>query len=220
MRRLETISGIVCNLRGTKGYEDLVLTASANGLAGANTGAELDMEYFTCTVNEVNLSGRFHKVEFADGEHIEFVVERNPQGAAVHAARSAEQRILWTLPYQTRGHTAQRRSDLKWSLILSVSAGVAIAISEHFISKPNPNEPAIYEILFYVGMFSIVLIVNFMIRRRFSVFALNATSVFQQLGYEEPENVDLHMGHSRAQKKMRGETGAPPDLMQPWSFRY
>ncbi len=90
-------------------------------LANASMGAEIDMEFFTCTVNGLELAGRFHKVEFKEGETVEFVVDKKSVGAVVHAARSPNQKMLWMLPYQTRGYLAQKRSDIKWSLILSIT---------------------------------------------------------------------------------------------------
>lgn len=235
MARLEIISGVVTELKLRQAAVDFAFAQihpvekaeivsadlpNSAMLACASMDADMDTEFFTCTVNGITLFGRFHKVEFADGDAIDFVVEPKSDAAAVHAARSTSKRTLWTLPYQARGRNAQRRSDRKWSVILSCSAVVAVAISEYFTSTPNPQEPIIYEILFYLAVFGLVLFVNWMIRRRFREFALNATAVFNQLGYTEPTDVDLYVIHKRAQKKLQDEAGTLPALMQPWSFRY
>jgi hypothetical protein len=208
MNRLETISGTVKDLK------------VVNKFADASSEPETDMEFFTCKVDDTVLFGRFHKVQFANGETVDFVVEKISEGASVHAARGTTMRILWMLPYQTRGHIAQRRSDIQWSVILSLSAVVAVAVSEYFFARTNPNEPAIYALLFYLAVFALVLIVNLMIRRRFASFARHATDVFQQLGYANPAEVDLHVIHKHAQRKLHTESGCLPALMQPWSFRY
>jgi hypothetical protein len=240
MTRLEIITGVVQNLKIAKGYEDLVFTQTDKSLAGAaaigaaaigqffnsanlssvSTGSEIDMEFFICVVNSTPLAGRFHKVEFKEGETVEFVVEHKAGGGIVHAARSPSQRMLWMLPYQTRGHIAQKISDIKWTLIISITAVICIIFSEFYFFSVRAHRRDDGGMVFFLLMFLGFVFVNFVVRRRFHGFSLQATEVLKALGYQNPAKVDLHSQHKQAQKKLHQETGKLPPLVQPWSYRY
>jgi len=189
-------------------------------LANASMGAEIDVEYFTCVVNGLPLAGHFHKAGFTDGENVEFVIEEKSGGGIVHAARSPSQRMLWMVPYQTRGHVAQKKSDWKWTWILSLLTGLIATIAMRLYLPFTGNEPAWILPTFFGLSFSMVGLVNFLVRRRFTHFSESATVVLQALGYTNPEHVDLNKQHSLAQKKLKQETQQLPPLVDTWSFRY
>jgi hypothetical protein len=240
MARLELLSGVVQNLKIANSYEDFVFTktdktvagaaaigaaamgqlfSSAN-LASASGGAEISVQCFTCEVNGMLLAGRFFEVQFKDGDAIEFVVEKTEHGAVVSAARSPSKRMLWMLPHQMRGYLAQKKSDMKWSLILSILAVLVVGVCETLFFKNNGDEPFYYAIIFYISVFLIVWLINIWARSKFTVYAQQATEVIKALGYPNPEQVDLPALGKLAQKKLQAQLGKHPGFPKPWSFRY
>lgn len=234
------LSGVIRDLAITRGYEDLAFTAGNRSLIGLAAiaaaatgnstsaailsssigGAEVDMEFFTCFVGETALKGRFYKVDFQNGDLIEFVVSMEQGVGRVHGARNPSQRFIWTLPYQTRGHIAQMRSDILSSVIVSsVCAFIAaiIAIYQERTSLAG-SRPVVLE--FATMAFFIVLIVNFLSRWPFFKFSFEATEVFRAFGYEDPARVDLPKQDSRADKAYCNATGEPRPLVKPWKYRY
>jgi len=67
-------------------------------------------EHFGCTVGSMTVTGRFDKVEFSNGQYIDFVVREEIHGKFILAARDPGQRLYWTAAFHTRGHIAQRRT--------------------------------------------------------------------------------------------------------------
>jgi hypothetical protein len=234
------VSGIVRNLHITKGYEDLAFTArdknltglaaiaaasvgnatSSTILANSSNGAEVDMEFFTCFVNELPVKGRFHRVDFKDDETIDFVVTVKNGLCEVHGARDPAQRFVWTLPYQTRGHIAQKKSDISSSLTISATCALLFSILM-FYDKPA----ALAESWSYVRnvttiTFLLTLFVSFMARRPFYKFSFEATKVFRAFGFIDPARLNLPQRHSRADKDYCKETGEPRSWDKPWRYRY
>ena len=237
---LELIRGRVTNLVVTKGSTDPVfekmnkgvagigaIAAAATGqllsstaLANASQGAEIDVEYFSCVVNDLRLFGHFYRVEFKDGDEMEFVFERYLGRGSVQGARSPVDRLIWTLPYQTRGVVAQLRHYSKWRLI--GSAGISVVFTGLFIfSRPSDLDLPIwvYGIIFILGTLNL-LMVSFLVTRRFRKFALNATKVFEAFGYEDSASIDLPSLNREAERKWSQEKKSSPQGFQPWRFRY
>jgi hypothetical protein len=241
MAQLELISGVVQNLKSARGSQDLVFTQTDKDVAGAAAtgaavmgeafsaanlastsmgGAEIGMDFFTCTVNGILLEGGFYRLEFKEGESVDFVVERETGRNIVKAARSPEQRIIWMLPHQERGQIAQKRSNIKWMLILSALAAAVLAVVE-FYRFPKLIQGCLHcYILSIFGAFLLVFVVMGYAFWRLYGFSKEATEVIEALGYQNPAEVDLHSQHKQAQKKLHQETGKLPPLVQPWSFRY
>ena len=237
---LEKISGVVEHLRIEKGYQDLNFTktdtqvadiaaigaaaigqaASATVLSTASGGAEVGMDFFACTVDGMALRGTFHKVEFANGDQIEFVVEKETNFYAVHAARSPAARMLWMQPHQIRGISAQKACDIRWSLMYPSLAVIGIAIAEFFRNEGLSTGKFDVDLMLYAIMFFITLVITVWIRWRFRGFAHQATEVLRAFGYEHPEDVDLGRLHKKAQKALAASTGTLPPLVNPWSYRY
>lgn len=237
---LELIRGRVTNLVVTKGSTDPVfenldkgvagvgaIAAAATGqllsstaLANASQGAEIDVEYFSCVVNDLRLFGHLYRVEFKDGDEMEFVFERYLGRGSVQSARNPVYRLIWTLPYQTRGVIAQQRHHSKWRLI--GSAGVSFVVTCLFIfSSPNDLDLPVwvYGTFFLLGTLNL-LAVSFLVTRPFGKFAINATKVFEAFGYENSSCVDLPALNNEAERKWRQENASSPQGFQPWRFRY
>jgi hypothetical protein len=234
------VSGLVRNLRITKGYEDLAFTArdksliglasiaaastgnatSSTILANSSSGAEADMEFFTCFVDELPVKGRFHRIGFNEGETIDFVVTMKDGVGEVHGARNPSQRFIWTLPYQTRGHVAQKKSDILSSISVSVTCAILSAIIAIYqeLGPIGESLPTILE--FGSIAFGITLFINFMARRPFYRFSFEATKVFRAFGFIDPERLNLPQRHSRADKDYCKETGEPRSWDKPWRYRY
>jgi hypothetical protein len=152
MTSLSLVRGVVQNLIVTKGHEDFVFHSSDKNitdvvaigaaateqlfnsviLTSAVGDAEISVDRFTCTVNNVVFTGRFHEIQFKSGDEIEFVVEMTQNNGVVYAARSPSMRLLWMMPHQMRGKAAQKKSDVKWSLIIALRSG-----SGHLNNKPR-----------------------------------------------------------------------------------
>jgi hypothetical protein len=235
------ISGVVRNLHIAKGYEDLYFTdhdknligmasiaaaAIGNGtsstiFASSNGGAEVDMEYFTCFVEKIPVTGRFHKVGFKDGETIDFAVTMNDGLGEAHGARNPIQRIIWTLPYRTRGHVAQKRHDISSSISISFISAALFAIFSFYAESGTLAECWQSVLKFSSISFAIVLTVCFLSRRPFYNFSFEATKIFDTLGFSHPSNVDLPKYHSQADKEYYQEIGKPrPWEDVPWRYRY
>lgn len=185
-----------------------------------DASGEIGMDFFICTVNDAELRGAFHQVEFQDGDYMELVVESEGELATVHAARNPGTRMLWMQPHQVRGHAAQKLCDIRWSFLYPAAAVVLVGISEFFVDKDFGTHPFSAELLFYSLVFFVTMAITVMIRLRFKGFARQATEVIRALGYEHPEMVDLWQEHKKAQKALAASTNTLPPLVKPWSYRY
>lgn len=242
MTQLRRLAGVVANLVITSTSEELVFSeqdrsrlglaavgAAAVGeavsstiLSSGSSGAEMRMEYFSCLVNGTRIVGKFHKVGFSDGEVVEFVLQEDVETGTLvcRAARSEARRILWMMPYCSRGHVAQKRSSVKWSFIFALGATVVAAIAEHVFTQDVPNEPLLSIAMFYLATFIGMLVVNLAARSRFYPHAHSATEVFASLGYPNPELVDLELIHKQAEERIRQLSNARPPFMKSWCYRY
>lgn len=232
------IAGEVTGLTTCKGYEDLLATApvkdiggvtaaiaasvglasTAAALSGADSAADVDTEFFSCNVNGVPLTGRFHRVEFQNGETIDFVVTLSDGKGEVHAARDRRSRLIWTLPYRTRGHKAQLRHDLASSLIISVVGTLLLTVLMHYKRFTVERLDLIINVSSI--MFSILLTVNILSRWPFYKSSKHATEIFRILGFSDPVRVNLPVMDKRAEKEFRASTGAAWTPIVPWRYRY
>jgi hypothetical protein len=240
MRELQLVRGTINDLTIAKGYEDPLFTNDTRTLAGgaaiaaaaagqffssaalatASQGAEIDMEYFTCTVNSRKLYGRFHRVEFLNGEEIEFVIDQNSREcAAIHAARNPASRLIWTLPYHTRGHQAQVRFNLKWIFFTSLACSVGPTL--FFIyRRPHENLPAWMIPSLLIGFFLITALIGFLVAWKFLRFSRDTTAILETFGYENAATVSLPAIHNIAEKDRSKTSGGAGELFHPWRFRY
>jgi hypothetical protein len=104
---VKIISGTVSSLEVAGCYENLLFNESqanmlgvgaataafigdglsATMLASANSDAEIKMEFFTCVVGSTAVEGRFYKVEFDNGQYMDFAVETQSGRFTVCGAR-------------------------------------------------------------------------------------------------------------------------------------
>ncbi|MET0858100.1 MAG: putative type VI secretion system effector [Telluria sp.] len=188
-------------------------------LASASQGAEIDVEYFTCCVDGIHLSGHFYRVEFGEGDEMEFVVLPVASGAAVHAARNPASRLIWTLPYQTRGHQAQVRFNLKWILFTSVACSVGPTLFFVY-SRPHGNLPPWMISTLLLGFFVITALIGVLVAWKFLRFSRDTTAILETFGYENAATVSLPAIHNVAEKERRKANGGTGELFHPWRFRY
>lgn len=233
------ISGIVSDLLISKKYENLLFTKQQSNLlgigavgaaifgeglsstimAGASEGAELEMEYFTCMVAGAELSGRFYKVEFKNGQAIDFAVDESCEVRDVHAALDPLRRLVWTLPYRTKGHIAQLKSNIIGCIATSISAGIISFLLGYYDEDDGPLRWKQAFIMGSIG-FIMVLIVSYRACRRVFGNCFEATLAFEALGFNSPANLNLPKGHSTAEKRYAKETGEPEQPSEPWRFRF
>lgn len=240
MRKLHLICGEVTDLRVSKGYIDPVFgtteraTATVGALAAvavgqaltstvltnASHGAEIDVEYFTCSVAGLSLSGHLHRVDFKNGDEMEFVIEKLGERGFVQGARSAVNRIVWMMPYQTRGVAAQQKNNTKWRYVTSLLCGSIPTAFFLFFLPEDKNSPFWFYPAIFLGTSLTTLVISFLITRRFNEFSVMATEVLHAFGYENPEWVDLPALNKRAEQKLRSHAPDSPIMFQPWRFHY
>jgi hypothetical protein len=240
MTSLSLVRGVVQNLIVTKGHEDFVFHSSDKNitdvvaigaaateqlfnsviLTSAVGDAEISVDRFTCTVNNVVFTGRFHEIQFKSGDEIEFVVEMTQNNGVVYAARSPSMRLLWMMPHQMRGKAAQKKSDVKWSLIIALCLTSIFELCDFFFIKTVSGRHWKYDLIGVIGFFSIVLLVCLWVRRRLFRHSLLATEVIKALGYENPDAVDLPALSKYARKNILQLTGKDPGSPAQWSFWY
>ena len=236
----EKIDGAVVNLRVSSGCMAYARLSSEINVLGAAevaaaalgeifsstilsdgaAGTEVSMQYFSCSINDKQVVGKFHEVGFNNGECVEFIVSHENDLVIAHAARSEAQRLLWMLPYSARGHAAQKRSDIKWSLIFAIVGALVMAVLEHLMIRPHPNKTTYYFVLMYGCAFAITLTVSIWTRSRFFRFAETATEVLSTFGFPNPQDVDLDVIHKNAAKRLHHETNIHPPVTGPWCYRY
>jgi hypothetical protein len=115
--------GIACGDKALARGVDMLAAAmgeAVNAGAASSSDTDISMDFFTCTVDSREVSGSFYKLEFSNGDVIEFVVRDDDGLLLVAAARDLEKRYIWVQPYKTRGHLAQRRDDISWSGVISL----------------------------------------------------------------------------------------------------
>lgn len=185
-----------------------------------DASGELSMDYFSCTVDGVALRGGFYKVQFQEGDFIEFAVDYASGCACVHAARSPSLRILWMLPYRIRGHARQRICDIQSSVLYPTLAVTLVAICELLTGEDFGQRGFVAEFWFYFLFFMLTLAITVFIRRFFRVCAVETTEVLRAFGYAHPEHVDLSRRHRQLQAALAASTGTRPPALEFWSYRY
>lgn len=234
------IKGVVRSLKIRAGQEDLNIfpkvkdatavagivevmmenTSSATLLSGSRNDSTIQMEYFDCFVDEKGLTGKFYKVGFFDGDEIEFVAENIGDTYRIHAACSESKRLIWTLPYQTRGYVAQRNGDVFGSFICAIIAAISFFLIV-CIALDRPGA-ATWKLTYgaFIISFTSVLIVNALVRWQFHKFSREATKIFRVLGFLNPEYLDLPKDHKSADIQYRHETSEKKISHPAWQFRF
>lgn len=178
-------------------------------------------EYFGCTVGSETVTGWFDKVEFSNGQYIDFVVRDDFRGKFTLAARDPFRRLYWTAAFHTRGHIAQHRTRVTQALKVSAwITAVCLAVSFFADQKSGPSMLSMTAFV-AVSWFVVTFIFCWLTSRRPDCEMYEATEVFDILGFADPPNVNLPKNHRRAEKRYATESGERYD----WSgsvmrFRY
>ncbi|WP_314441233.1 putative type VI secretion system effector [Massilia timonae] len=234
------ISGLVSDLKTAKRQEDILFSEMGKNIVGmaaisaaaigsatsstvlinSNSATEIEMEFFTCVVDKMRLTGVFHQVEFRDGDYLEFVVTVADDVGKVHCVRDPERRLIWTHPYQVRGHIAQGRYDLIFSLILSIICTALFWYMSFYGLEEMPPVPATYVVSVLLPAFVLTFVICSAIRLRVYKFSQRATLIFRAFGFENPEYVNLPKNHSRADANHCRGTQFESVVGVPWRHRY
>lgn len=236
---ISVVSGTVKNLVVSKSYENMLFTPTtrditgvgaiaaaavgeglgASVLAGASQGAEIPMEYFTCNVGAKKVYGRFFKVEFNNDEHIDFVVQRQNTENEAYAARDPFKRIVWTLPLQCKGHTAQLKSNIKCSVTTTVCLTI---LSMILVFYAEDRKISSMDTVLKVGaaVFAFTAFLSYRICSKFFQNGRDVTAILDELGFADAASVDLSKKNSAAEKRYATETGTMPLAFENCRFRY
>jgi hypothetical protein len=192
---------------------------SSTSMINSSVGAEIEMEFFSCTVRGEVIKGSFYKVEFKNGQVIDFVINQWSD-KEVLAARDPLRRIIWAQPYCTKGHHAQLKSNIEGSLLISAFAAMALFAADYFSGSSERLSRLESAISQGVVSFILTLIVCFFVCRRIFKDSLNATLIFEVLGFSGAAYVNLPKGNRKAEKNYAAETGDDELEDVPWRFRY
>lgn len=235
------ISGIVRDLSISRDYENILVTqtemdllgvgaigAAAIGeglgakiLAGASSDSQVGMEFFTCVVGGQLLHGKSYVVEIHNGELIHFVVDDRSGKNDVVAFQDTVNRIIWTLPYRTKGHIAQRASNTTGIVASSLGIAVVLFIAGFYCGEDSPaiRESSALTVALFGFLFT--FIVGFHACRRVYKNSISATETFELLNFADPENVNLPKQNRKAEKKYERESGRiVARSSNPLRFRY
>lgn len=192
---------------------------NATALSGASYGADVEMESFVCKVAGYTVHGMFHKVGFADGDVIDFAVDEDDERRLTAlAARNQTTRHIWVEPYKTRGSAAQLRHDLFWSAVISFGCG--FAAWAFFVNQFKSANAMLLSSWIGGLLLGILVVINYLVRKRFYPLSLQATTVFEVMGFSDPANVDLPKGLAKAEAQWAQKNGGTITRHGPWQFRY
>jgi len=235
----QIVKGRVRDLRISKGRQDLSPFAHAREMAAtlgiistvmedpagqaaqasSRNSTEVNMEFFTCYVGKDALAGQFLHVGFIEGEEMEFVVVEKNGIHQVSGACSISQRLIWTLPYRTRGDVAQKWHDLMQSILISVIFSLLFTAFVHYKFDPGATNWA-QLVQQACVTFVVAFALNILVRRSFYEFSFEATKIFDVFGFSDPENVNLPKRHKKADVDYCKERGVPRAQRMPLQFRY
>ncbi len=224
------ISGLVSSLQISKGDVDLGFTSNddrtltaggalvaavlgdavnATAVTGPTHQADVELESFSCKVGDQEVAGTFYKVESVKLEAGKYVAV-----AAIDRAK----KFIWVHPYKTRGHRAQLRHDVLWGVILVGGLPALIAAFETYSTIQASGHFDWFGVLTGAGLVLLFGVIYFLVRRRFSLAAHDATEIFAALGYTDPAHVDLTKSEGFA-AQFKGITGDDWAPSEPWRYR-
>jgi hypothetical protein len=182
---------------------------AAAGLAGPGAGAALaasagadSVEFFCCRVGGTLVGGRFSKVSFKNGDQLAFVVSKDAEPPLALAAVRRVDRLLWLVPHCSRG----RLLHLKFSvqMFFWIAAGFPLFGMSCYLAWSFFGNGKIQEggVIFMSGIASVLgLVAASYYSVRFYLQWLpvvhRAEQIFAELGYAEPQKVDMEVEHRR-----------------------
>jgi hypothetical protein len=209
----------------------LAATLALSGLAGAATGAMLatsgsadSVQFFTCTVNGKRIAGRFSKVWFENGDHVEVIGEpHHDESIAAYAIRRPSDRTLWMFPHSSRGrktHWAYAWKAVPIAILgMQLFFVLAMGLME-LLSDREASNDALWFFFWLMAVNSIAIGLYFPLKigRKWRPFVAIAEKVFAALGYSDPSRVDMEKQNSLYWKK-HAKPGEQRKVA-PWVFRY
>ena len=202
---------------------------AAAGLAGAATNALVvasggtdNVQAFTGIVDGKRLSGRFSKVWFEDGDHLECAVDPQSDGSfAVYAVRRPSDQTLWMFPHCSRGSKKHWKYAIQMCFILALTASslLLLALMPHYGFALWENDKSYHAVMVFIIM-GVLIGFYFSLKTafRWAPFVAIAESVFTTFGYPDPAQVDLPE-QDRIFRSAQN-TPAEPNVHAPWVFRY
>jgi len=246
------ITGVIDNLQRWYGEENFVMgsgtkavggvaaisaaagvTSAAAGLAGAAASAAINtsdtedpVEFFTCTLGDKKIFGRFGIVSFRKGDDVIMAVEEHADYWEAYAVCRPKDRHIWMYPHCSRGIRAYwsvyTKRIILGSLIISQIAMAAMSLFFLFGNTPNWNlflKMWIYFTPGSIGMLSVIFGVGTLY---LSKSAYLASTIFNALGFNNPNNVDLEKrlktyldNHTISDNERRGYS-----FYSRWVYRY
>ena len=246
------ITGIIDNLQRWDGEEDFVMgsgtkavggaaaisaaagvTSAAAGLAGAAASAAINtsdtedpVEFFTCTVGDKNIFGRFGIVSFRKGDDVIMAVEEHADYWEAYAVCRPKSRHIWMYPHCSRGIRAYWSVNGRRILYISLIGPqlIVFLLSLFFFFDHTPNWDIFLTIWIYITLgltaFSIAIWGSGMLYLSKSAYL--ASTIFNALGFNNPNNVDLEKrlktyldNHTISDNERRGYS-----FYSRWVYRY
>ena len=246
------ITGVIDNLQRWDGEENFVMgsgtkavggvaaisaaagvTSAAAGLAGAAASAAINIsdtedpvEFFTCTLGNKNIFGRFGIVSFRKGDDVIMAVEEHADYWEAYAVCRPKDRHIWMYPHCSRGIQAYWRVNSKKIILESLlgSQMIVFFFGLFFLFDDAPNWNIFFGMWIYItlGITATVLIVWGGIILYLSKSAYLASTIFNALGFNNPNNVDLEKrlktyldNHTISDNERRGYS-----FYSRWVYRY
>ncbi|MES2016037.1 MAG: putative type VI secretion system effector [Pseudomonadota bacterium] len=201
---------------------------AAAGLAGAATnsliaasGATDSVQSFTGIVNGKRISGRFSKIWFKDGDHLECAVDLQNDGSyAVYAVRRPSDQTLWMFPHCSRGRKKHWKYASKMCVILALitTTFLLLVLMPHYGIALWANEKSYHAVTVF-SIMGVVMGFYFSLKTafRWTPFVVMAESIFTAFGYPDPAHVDMPEQDRAFWKK---QPSAVSEGSAPWVFRY
>lgn len=241
-RKLTLISGRLSELRIEDSEENFVSSGGAEvvagatatglavaGLAGAATtslyaasGGSDSVQSFTGIVDGKRISGRFSKIWFKNGDHLECAVDQlTDESCTAYAVRRPSDQTLWMFPHCSRGSKKHWKYARKMSVILafSMAIGLLLFLVPHYGFALWDNKKSYFVSTIFIIM-GVVMGLYFSLNtaRKWAPFVAIAESIFTAFGYPDPAQVDMPEQDSAFWKK-NAAAGVSGDSA-PWVFRY
>jgi hypothetical protein len=233
------VSGEISNLHIFKGYENMLFSTTQTQLAGigaiaaaavgegatssvmarAYQDAEMPMDFFTCTVNDQAVTGCFFKVGFQDGQYIDFAVCDQMNTNEVCAARDPKRRLVWTKPYRSKGHLAQKKSNIYGGILFVMSTAI-LSFGMVFYAEDMKiySVATATNVTCTVSLFAIFL--SWKVCKKFFGHGREVTEILKAFGFSNPAHVNLPKQNWNAEKNYAFEIGQKPVRFENNGFRY
>ena len=240
------ITGIIDNLQRWDGEENFVMGsgtkavggaaaigAAAAGLAGAAASAAINtsdtedpVEFFTCTVGDKNIFGRFGIVSFRKGNDVIMAVEEHADYWEAYAVCRPKDRHIWMYPHCSRGIRAHYVVNLIKIFLASAIASQAfmmmMGIFALFMENTTLDDFLGMWILLTPSTFGISALIGGACIIVFAKFGRLSSTIFNALGFKNPNNVDLEKrlktyldNHTISDNERRGYS-----FYSRWVYRY